>query len=256
MVLTAAAIKTILDALTYAEPIHIFDYVRPENRRKYPSIEIDNQGAELRRQDPQIQENSQRFLIHLYYRLRADGSNDIAKEKAIEDVIMAGLEAATLAGSKIFVEDKDWNRLYISQPIHYVDSTLTISVTEITSQTGSGRLGANQTLELPGSISLPLLSKPVDDYGITFGEAAADDGKRKVSPMWNTTNGLMLFEYESTSSLDSSIETLIDAKAKISVSLKDGAVTRETFDALLIQTSKPAQYDEIERSILTLQRTT
>lgn len=255
MVLTAAAIKVILDALTYAEPVHISDHVKPESRRKYPSIEVDNQGSELRRQDEQIQESSQRFLIHLYYRLRGDGSNDTANEKAIEDVIMAGLEAATLGGSKVFIEDKDWNRLYISQPIHYIDATITISVTDIASTTGSGRMGANQSLVLPGPVTINLLSKAPDDYGITSGDSLEDDGKVYVTPMANTTFGVSVYEYESTAALDTSIRALIDAKAKISVSLLDGVTTRETFDVLLIQTSKPTQYDQVERALLTLRRT-
>ena len=255
MVLTSAQIKTILDGLIYAEPVHILDFVKLDARRKFPSIEIDNQGSELRRQDVQIQETQQRFLIHVWYRLRASGSNDTASAKAIEDVIMAGLEGATLGGSRIFIENKEWNRQSISQPIHHTKSTLTVFVTDIESASGSGLLGAVQQLILPGPITLDLLSKPLDDYGITADDDLLENGVRVMTPMANTTFGTSLYEYESTAANHTSIKALIDAKAKIAVTLRDNGVDRETFDALLIQTSKPVQYDQIERAILTLERT-
>jgi hypothetical protein len=163
MAITAAAIKTILDGLTYPENVHIYDYVQPPLRRKYPSIEVDNEGAELRRQFPHIQENSQRFLIHLYYRARADASNDVAAEKLIEDVIMAGLEAATLGSSKIFIENKDWNRSYISEPIHYIHSTLTVFVTDIAGEDSKVFDGINGTLTFDVSASNNMDSAPGGD---------------------------------------------------------------------------------------------
>jgi len=163
MVLTAAAIKTILDGLTYPEPIHIYDYVVPTARRKYPSIEVDNEGSEIRRQTPHIQENAQRFMIHLYYRARASATNDVAAEKLIEDVIMAGLEGTTLGSSKIFLETKDWNRNYIDRPIHHIHSTLTVFVTDLAGQDDKVFDGINGTLTFDVSASNNMDSAPGSD---------------------------------------------------------------------------------------------
>ena len=194
MVLTAASIKTTLEALTYPETVKIFDYVQPVSRRKYPSIEIDNEIPELRRQVPKIRENGQRFLIRVLYKARASASNDVAAEKLIEDVIMVGLEAATLGSSKIIIENKEWNRQYIQTPIHHIDSTLAVFVSDIAGEDDKVFDGVNGTLTFDVSESSNMDSAPGADVIYTAAHnVRISEGHSVIEHLHkDTQNGLLV----------------------------------------------------------------
>lgn len=254
MVLTSAAIKTILDAGVYSETLIIKDYVENKNQRIFTNafVEIDNQIPRQETEEITETETIQKFLIHLFKRVIARGSEEEAALTLLENEIKTELDGATLGGSILYLEEKAWNRNPREKPLQHMESILTVSVRDVVDTSGAGKLGAEMTLTLPGPIVIPLLSKPLELTGIEIDEDN-NSGSRVVTPVKDNV-GTISCEYESTTALKTSVKALVDAKARISVTLtKDG--DPEAFNVLLLNVDKPVPYDEIERAILTMEVT-
>ena len=242
--LTAAQIKTILEGLSYPEPITIVDFVQPESRRKFPSIEVENQGSELRRKTELVQESAQRFLVHVHYRIRASGSNDVAAEKLIEDIIMDGLENATLAGNRIFIEDKEWNRLYPTQPRQNIESTLTVFSTEITSSSGTGIVGAQWSVSLPGLPAMQVLNKPISRDVETTTPYYSDEMVRQGVDYTGETRNFFATVESSTARI-TTMRALKEAREEFQATLTRDA-DDEIVTAKLVEIGSGAPYSSLE----------
>ena len=256
---TTAQLKTTINAALVAAGItgvSLFDFPRPPQRRIFPSVEIKATQPQGTESDARVTNILQRFDIVVRVKQRGGGTDETAFLKSIEDTILPALDATALGQTTIFVLNKNWNRQgeLVAKPVNHLMSSLVVLTTDVTSTTGDGKIGAKTTLTLPDTTVIPLLSKPVEDYGISMDEDLNDGGLSYKTPMAHTTFGSIVVEYESTTALASKIKTLIDAKAKITVTLtKNGDAT--THDVLFVRTSKPAQFDDVERAVLTMELT-
>ena len=92
-VLTAAQIKTILLTGTYPEEVEInASLMQNDERRKYPSIDVQNITGEEQIKDYPSTNLSQTFLVHLFYRYRSFGEQEEPNIKSIEDEIFDTLD--------------------------------------------------------------------------------------------------------------------------------------------------------------------
>ena len=94
--LTAAQIKTILEGAVYpaAEGIEInAALMQNEERRKYPSIDVQNVTGEEHIKGYPTKTTGQTFLIHLFYRYRSFGEQHEPDIKALEDIIFDTIDA-------------------------------------------------------------------------------------------------------------------------------------------------------------------
>jgi hypothetical protein len=137
-VATAATIKTQLEAGTYPDNTlssnNIFDYEQYVTRRKYPSCEIFTVQPESTVETKKSTDTIVSFEIRYYVKALGARTNDIASQKAVEDVIMTQMEAMVLQDHKITFESKTWARKQIqrdgSYPAHLV-STLKITIRQV-----------------------------------------------------------------------------------------------------------------------------
>lgn len=255
---TTTQIKTALDADLAAANITIstYDFPRPVKRRIFPSIEIKATQPEGNEIDIRITKIIQRFDVTIRVKQRGAGTDDIEFLKSVENTVLASLDLSTLGKTTLFVLNKNFNRQgeLVEKPVPHLMSSLIVLTEDITSTSGDGKIGAQITLTLPGPIVIPLLSKPIENYGISSDEDLDDDGLAFETGMAHTSFGEIACEYESTTALAAPVKALVDAKAKISITItKDGDA--EAHNVLLLRTSKPAQYDDIERATLTMNLT-
>ncbi len=150
VLLTAADIKTILDAIVFTNSVKAINafVVQNDSRRKYTSIDIQNITGQEEIEDIQLTTTTQTFLIHLYYRNRGSGADQEGKIKTTEDQIYNALDAAQTTSTKITIL-QSWERKSRAFPIQSVVSTLRVTADEISSTSGSGVPGDQITLTFP-----------------------------------------------------------------------------------------------------------
>ncbi len=150
VLLTAADIKTILDAIVFTNSVKAINafVVQNNSRRKYTSIDIQNITGQEEIEDIQLTTTTQTFLIHLYYRNRGSGADQEGKIKTTEDQIYNALDAAQTTSTKITIL-QSWERKSRAFPIQSVVSTLRVTADEISSTSGSGVPGDQITITLP-----------------------------------------------------------------------------------------------------------
>jgi len=167
VLLTAAAIKVILDAITFTNNVKAINafVVQNDSRRKYTSIDIQNITGEEEIEDIQTTTTTQTFLIHLYYRNRGSGEDQEGKIKTTEDQIYNALDAAQTTSTKITIQ-QSWERKSRAFPIQSVVSTLRVTADEISSTSGSGVRGDQITITLPVLGVKTILNLITDDTNI------------------------------------------------------------------------------------------
>ena len=143
-VATAATIKTQLIAGSYpADTLssdNIYDFAQYEQRRKYPSCEIETVQPESTNETKRSTETTVSYEIRYFVRNLGVRTDEVANQKLVEDVIMAQIESMTLQDHKVVLENKTWKRQQINKaPGHpaYTVSVLKISVRQITSTTAT-----------------------------------------------------------------------------------------------------------------------
>jgi len=112
----------------------------------------------------------------------------------------------------------------------------------------SAQVGTEWQLDLPGGLTLDLISKPLDTEGIAKDEDLTDDGAMVVTRMANP--GTWDVEFNSDFSIDSTIKILIDGLEK-PVTLRRGTESKNR-TAVLVELRKPVAYDNVDKSILSL----
>ena len=143
-VATAATIKTQLIAGSYPDDTlssdNIFDFPQYEQRRKYPSCEIETVQPESTNETKRSTETTVSYEIRYFVRNLGVRTDEVANQKLVEDVIMAQIESMTLQDHKVVLENKTWKRQQINKaPGHpaYTVSVLKISVRQITATTAT-----------------------------------------------------------------------------------------------------------------------
>ena len=130
-ILTAAQIAAILDpnVVAYPEVVEVnAALMQNEERRKYPSIDIQNiTGQENVRGFPTTT-TGQTFLVHLFYRYRSFGQEHEPDIKTIEDVIYDTIFNDVNFNTDFNIQvSQQWDRKSETFPVHRSHSILTVS---------------------------------------------------------------------------------------------------------------------------------
>ena len=133
--LTAAQIAAILDAVVYppGEGVEVnAALMQNEERRKYPTIDVQNVTGEEHLKDYPTTTTGQTFLIHLFYRYRSFGVQEEPNIKVIEDLIFDAIDSNANFSTDIKVSiTQSWDRKSETFPVHRSHSILTVSADEI-----------------------------------------------------------------------------------------------------------------------------
>jgi hypothetical protein len=170
-ILTAAQIKTILEGAVYPEDVEINGaLMQNDERRKYPSIDVQNITGEEKFKEFPTSTIGQTFLVHLFYRYRSFGEQEEAKIKALEDVIFDTIDnnANFSINTKVTVTE-GWRRNSETFPVRRSHSVLTVSSEEIsaTSPANSATPGDKINITIPNVGTFKVIAIPVDQFGLT-----------------------------------------------------------------------------------------
>ena len=218
--LTAAQIKTILEAAVYPEEVEInAALMQNEERRKYPSIDVQNITGDEQLKDFPTNTLGQTFLIHLWYRYRSFGEQHEPDIKALEDVIFDTIDndANFSIDVKVTVT-QSWRRDSETFPVHRSHSVLTVSSEEISSSDGAGLPGDEMEITFPLPLGeLKIISLTQDSRDLIKDLDKVDDGEQIFTKI-NLT-GLVVAEVELDFTGETQLEALIDAGKDINVTL-------------------------------------
>ena len=257
--LTASAIADLIKQGLAGDKIikvRVLDHPANPMRRPYPLIEVLNIQPDGREADPRVTSIVQKFTVALYVRVRGAGTDEVAFQKSVEDSVIKKLDASTLGGSTLFVENKIWTRpeAIIERPILHYQSRLAVLVTQIISTTGAGAVGAEMSLTVPGLTDMPLLSKPIEREQEVVEDIYDDTRTRqRVAPIAETHS--FFGEVEHTQARIDQLRTLKIARSKIAciVKRKDG-VESENFNGFLVAVDHGAAYENIETIVVQIER--
>lgn len=168
--LTAAQIKTILEGATYPEPVEInAALLQNDERRKYPSIDVQNITGDEQIKDFPTTTLGQTFLVHLFYRYRSFGEQHEPDIKALEDVIFDTLDANANFSTDVKVSvTQSWDRRSETFPVRRSHSILRVTAEEIsgTDPADSATPGDQIDVTLPNIGTVKVISIPIDQYGL------------------------------------------------------------------------------------------
>jgi hypothetical protein len=249
MVLSNAQIKAILDGLTYPVAVRIRDSPPPKGRVVFPLIYIENVTPELTEEDIRIKQISQTFKIYLLYRVGGTAETELASVKQIQDVIRAGMQAAQLAGLKLFREVFNWSQIeYKDTPVRHVETFLTVTANDIQSESGQGLIGAYMTLTMAGK-TVNVLAEDGDE-GRVHSRPNDDTGNTVV--VAETTTSTKFIEYEYNKSTFDAFAAAIAAKSAISATLTENANNR-VMTVIPVRQRYNVRYDGLKTVILQLE---
>ena len=227
--LTAAQIAAILDAASYptSEGIEVnAALMQNEERRKYPSIDVQNITGEETRKDFPTKGITQTFLVHLFYRYRSFGQQHEPDIKTLEDIIFDTLDqdsAFDVPGVKVSVA-QSWNRDSETFPVHRSHSILRVTTEEIAATDGSGIPGDKITIEFPTIGTLTVISLATDDKSISKQLDLTDSAERIFTKISNTD--LLIVEVELTTTTEPQLETQVHAGDDITVTLTKSGIAQ------------------------------
>ncbi len=254
---SASQIKTTIDTALSGNGItdvQVFDFPREDNRKKFPSVEIvvtEPEGNEI---DPRVTDITQQFEIQLRLRKKGGGSDEVQRQKQIEDVILDAIDLAAVGQTTLFALNKKWRRpsSLVPKPVPHLLSTLVILVTETVSTTGTGQIGAKMTITIGSLIDIPLLDKPLERDNTGHEDILDVRLKRtKVAPTGESRT--MLAQFEATAPLRSGLRTIKNTRSAVSCTLKRPTEANETFNAFLVDIGNGAPYAEVETIVVQLE---
>ena len=252
--LTSQQIKTQLDLIDWAgnslPVIRVFKSPQTDGRERYPRIDIENKSKQNAQKDVLLNVLSQRVLIHLHWRIKGEASDEEDKVGQAETLIATNLDGFILNGQKINIENFDWDRQTVLKPAKHIQSILTIFVTDTTSQTGDGVTGKQITMDI-GSISGLQILGETGDRG--------RDSIRKFDSVGSPNNvsggklGTIFKEYEYTKARFDTIDTLIENKAYITVTMHEVGQADTVLNAKPTNQSPITRYDGLKTVTLQLE---
>lgn len=167
--LTAAQIKVILETGVYPETVEInAALLQNDERRKYPSIDVQNITGDLQIKDFPTTTLGQTFLVHLFYRYRSFGEQEEGGIKAIEDIIFDTIDANANFSTDVKVSiTQGWDRQSETFPVRRSHSVLRVTAEEISATSPSTATPGDQIdVTLPSVGTFKTISIPVDQYGL------------------------------------------------------------------------------------------
>ncbi len=220
--LTAAQIAAILDAVVYPanEGIEVnAALMQNDERRKYPSIDVQNvTGDETVKGEPTTI-LGQTFLIHLWYRYRSFGQQEEPQIKVLEDLIFDAIDNDSNFSTDVKVTiTQSWDRQSETFPVHRSHSILTVTAEEISSTEGTGIPGDKIEITFPNPLgTFKVINLTADDRNLQKDLDKIDDGEEIYTKIHFT--GLLTVELELSVADESDLDTQIDAGDDISVTL-------------------------------------
>ncbi len=218
--LTAAQIKSILETAVYPEEVEInAALMQNDERRKYPSIDVQNVTGEETVKGFPTKITGQRFLIHLFYRYRSFGEQHEPDIKALEDVIFDTIDAnANFSIDTKITITQSWNRQSETFPVRRSHSILTVQTDDLESTTGEGIPGDEIEITFPNPLgSFKVINLTTDDRTNLKDTDRPDDGERIFTKI--NFQGLVVVELEFSVADESDLDDLIEAGDDISVTL-------------------------------------
>lgn len=252
--LTSQQIKDRIDLIDWTAnslPVYrVFKTLQTEGRERYPRIDIENKSKQNTKKDVLLNSQEQRFLIHLFVKIRGEAADEEDRVGQTETLIANQLNGWVLNGAKLNIQNFDWDRQPKLKPVKHLESILTVFVSDITSQTGAGVVGKEITMDI-GSISGLQILGETGPKGF--------DSIRKFNYQGNPNNvsggkiGTKFFEYEYTKARDLTIDALIAAKAYITVTIHETGHADTVYTAKPVQNPSTVRYDGLKTTILQLE---
>lgn len=253
---TAAEIKTILDTISFPtdDPNVSVNAALLQNdeRRKYPSIDVQNITGDETIKDFPTKNIGQTFLIHLFYRYRSFGEQEEPKIKALEELIFNKIDSDTtefdVPDQKISIT-QSWRRESETFPVRRSHSILTITTQEIAATDGTGIPGDTMTIEFPTIGELVVISLSTDERSINKQLDLKDDAERIFTKISNSD--LLIVEVELTTTTEPQLETQVHDGNDISVTLTKNGVAK-VLSANLTSMVGSATRKEVQTTLVTM----
>lgn len=213
---TAATIAGILKAnaaLIAKEGVEInAALMQNEERRKYPSIDVQNVTGEETLKGYPSKTVGQTFLVHLFYRYRSFGEQHEPNIKEFEDLIFDTLDDDALfdvPGEKLSVT-QSWRRESETFPVHRSHSILTVTTEKVESTDGSGVPGDTITIKIPtGGTELTVISLVTDEKSLNKQMDLTESADRIFTKISNTD--LLVIEVQLSKTQEDTIAALVHA---------------------------------------------
>jgi hypothetical protein len=218
--LTAAQIKTILEGAVYPEQVEInAALMQNEERRKYPSIDVQNVTGQEHIKDYPTTTTGQKFLVHLFYRYRSFGEQHEPDIKALEHIIFSTIDANANFSTDVKISvTQSWDRKSETFPVHRSHSILTVSADEITSTEAGGLPGDEMGITFPAPINeLKIISLTNDGRDLLKDISRDDTGEETYTKIH--LGGLLIVEVQLTFDQETQMEALFDAGKDFTVTL-------------------------------------
>lgn len=224
--LTAAQIQSILDAAVYPEDVEVNGaLMQNDERRKYPSIDVQNITGDEQLKDFPTTTLGQTFLVHLFYRYRSFGEQEEPSIKAIEDVIFATIDANANFSTDVKVTiTQGWRRDSETFPVRRSHSVLTVTAEDISSTSGVGIPGDTITITFPTVGTLKVISLATDERSINKQLDLTDAAARIFTKISNSD--LLIAEVELSTTTEPQLETQVHDADDISVTLTKNGVAQ------------------------------
>lgn len=224
--LTAAQIKTILLTGVYPEDVEInASLMQNDERRKYPSIDVQNITGEEQLKEFPTTTLGQTFLVHLFYRYRSFGEQEEPNIKAIEDVIFDTIDQNSNFSTDLKVTiTQGWQRDSETFPVRRSHSVLRVSADEISSTSGTGIPGDSMTIQFPTIGILKVISLSTDERSVNKQVDLADDAERIFTKISNAD--LLIVEVELSTTTEPQLETQVHDGDDITVTLTKNTVAQ------------------------------
>ena len=245
---TATQIKTTLEALTYPYVVRFYTFEPKFPVYPYVSV-IKTQPQSTTSENVTDITKTEDFEIKLHFRYTRSQADEEADQTTIENSILSAIETQDFGTSYLFSETKRWIRNTIDRPIYGSTSSITISLTDKASTTGSGILGAETSLAISGGSTIKILGLDQSE-GVGVVSHHIDSGE-VLRDATTFDRGQITITYESSNAIDSEIATIRDSGDDKNITLTKKGSAKQ-FVVKFGQTSKRGQFDSVERATTTL----
>lgn len=254
-ILTAAQIAAILESPVSAYPDEGVEInaalMQNEERRKYPSIDVQNVTGQEDLKDFPTKTTNQTFLVHLFYRYRSFGEQEEPTIKEFEDIIFNTIDQAAdfdVPGVKVTVS-QSWRRDSETFPVHRSHSILRVTTENIEATDSSGIPGDKITITFPTIGTLTVISLATDDKSIRKQLDLTDEAERIFTKISNTD--LLVVEVELTTTTEPQLETQVHAGDDISITLTKNGVA-QVLNVNLTNMIASASRDVVQTTLVTM----
>jgi hypothetical protein len=250
--LTAAQIRDILAAAVYPEQLSVNGaLLQNDERRKYPSIDVQNITGDEQIKDFPTTTLGQTFLVHLFYRYRSFGEAHEPDIKAIEDVIFSTLDNNANFSTDVKVSiTQSWDRRSETFPVRRNHSILRVTSEEISSTDPSTAVPGDQIdVTIPSVGTFKIISTPIDQYGIVKQFDLEDNDTQTFTKIHEF--GLLSLEMALSPAQEQTLRTQVIAGDDVTITMDFNGTTRD----LLVNytdTTASTSRETVRTTILTM----